>query len=54
MEAPPPDVERAVDENSRSQEFLARHRQIKDKKAHNALRDALIDHLWDEYTNSDN
>ena len=26
MEAPPPDVERAVDGNSRFQEFLARHR----------------------------
>ncbi|KAK2662110.1 hypothetical protein Ddye_000684 [Dipteronia dyeriana] len=31
MEAPTPDVERAVYENTQSQEFLARHRQIKDK-----------------------
>ncbi|XP_020253854.1 uncharacterized protein LOC109830908 [Asparagus officinalis] len=27
--------------------------QIKDKDAHIALRNALIDHLWEEYTNSD-
>ncbi|KAI3448386.1 hypothetical protein Pfo_005051 [Paulownia fortunei] len=35
-----------------NEQFLARYRQIKDKKTHIALRNALIDHLWDEYTNS--
>ncbi|XP_075515404.1 uncharacterized protein LOC142550048 [Primulina tabacum] len=43
---PPPDVKIARDEDVRLQEFLARHRQIKDKSAYYALRDALIDHLW--------
>ena len=51
-EAPPAEVEMAVDDNTRFQEFLARYRQIKDKEAHFALRNALIDHLWEEYTNS--
>ncbi|XP_073064188.1 uncharacterized protein [Primulina eburnea] len=52
-EAPIPDVEMALDEHVRFQEFLARHRKIKDKSAHYALRDALIDHLWEEYSNSE-
>ena len=52
-EASPAEVEMAVDDNTRFQEFLARYRQIKDKEAHFALRNALIDHLWEEYTNSD-
>ena len=37
----------AVDENQRFQEFLFRHRRIKDKDAHFALRNALINHLWE-------
>ena len=44
-----PTVEMAVDECTRFQEFLSRHRQIRDKDAHIALRDALIKHLWEEY-----
>ncbi|XP_073154148.1 uncharacterized protein [Henckelia pumila] len=52
-EAPTPYVEMAHDEHVRFQEFLARHRQIKDKSVHYALRDALIDHLWEEYSNSE-
>ncbi|KAK2656112.1 hypothetical protein Ddye_009164 [Dipteronia dyeriana] len=54
MEAPTPEVEMMLDENTLFQQFLARHRGIRDKDAHIALRNALIDHLWDEYTNSDN
>ncbi|KAK2648264.1 hypothetical protein Ddye_015753 [Dipteronia dyeriana] len=54
MEAPTPEVEMVLDENTRFQQFLVRHRGIRDKYAHIALRNALIDHLWDEYTNSDN
>ncbi|KAK3229013.1 hypothetical protein Dsin_000894 [Dipteronia sinensis] len=37
MEAPTPEVEMVVDENTRFQEFLARHRKIRDKEAHIAL-----------------
>ena len=54
MEVPNPEVQMVVDENTRFQQFLARHRQIKDKDAQIALRNALIDHLWEKYTNSDN
>ncbi|KAK2638371.1 hypothetical protein Ddye_026169 [Dipteronia dyeriana] len=54
MEAPTPEVEMVLDENTRFQQSLAQHRGIRDKDAHIALRNTLIDHLWDEYTNSDN
>ncbi|KAK2634887.1 hypothetical protein Ddye_029679 [Dipteronia dyeriana] len=54
METPTPEVEMVLDENIRFQQFLARHRGIRDKDARIALRNALIDHLWDDYTNSDN
>ncbi|XP_075079981.1 uncharacterized protein LOC142165299 [Nicotiana tabacum] len=47
LEDPTPTVEMTVDENQRFQEFLARHRRIKDKDAHFALHNALIDHLWE-------
>ena len=50
-EAPTPEVEMVLDENTRFQEFLARHRKIRDNHAHDALR--KINHLWEEYTNSD-
>ena len=49
-EAPTPEVERIVDETMRFNQFIARHAQIKDRDAHIALRNALIDHLWEEYT----
>ena len=44
-EAPALEVEMVVDGTTRFQEFLARHKQIKDKEAHIALRNALIEHL---------
>ena len=44
-ETPPPTVEIIEDEDNRFQQFIARHRQIKDKEAHFALRNALIEHL---------
>ena len=53
-EAPAPEVEMVVDKTTRFQEFLARHRQIKDKEAHIALRNALIEYLWEQYGNSEN
>ncbi|XP_042460397.1 uncharacterized protein LOC122043900 [Zingiber officinale] len=37
FEVPTPDVELAVDDGTRFEEFLARYRQIKDKEAHIAL-----------------
>ncbi|XP_042406425.1 uncharacterized protein LOC121996500 [Zingiber officinale] len=52
FEVPTPDVELAVDISTRFEEFLARYRQIKDKEAHIALRNALIEHLWEQYSNS--
>ncbi|KAH9781259.1 nuclease [Citrus sinensis] len=56
MQAPIPTVDMRVDENTRFQEFLARQKKkkIKDKEAHIALRNVLIDHLWDEFSNSNN
>ena len=54
MEVQTPEVEMVVDENTWFQEFLHWHRKIKDEEAYIALQNALIDHLWDEYTNLDN
>ncbi|XP_042387806.1 uncharacterized protein LOC121979893 [Zingiber officinale] len=48
------DVDTAIDDNTRFQEFLARHEGIKNKNAHFALRNALIEHLWEQFGNSDN
>ncbi|XP_062119187.1 uncharacterized protein LOC133832926 [Humulus lupulus] len=50
LEVPNPEVEMVGNDDDRFQEFLARHRKIKDKDAHIALRNALIEHLWDEYS----
>ena len=52
--APTPEVEMVRDETTRFQEFLARYKQIKDKEAHFALRNALIEYLWEQYGNSVN
>lgn len=51
-EAPLPDIEIAEDENVRFQNFLARFKNIKDKEAHFSLRNALVDHLWEKYSNA--
>ncbi|OMO63874.1 Harbinger transposase-derived protein, plant [Corchorus olitorius] len=53
-EAPTPEVEMVIDETTRFREFLARHQQIKDKEPHFALRNALIEHLWEHYGNLGN
>ncbi|XP_062100905.1 uncharacterized protein LOC133806834 [Humulus lupulus] len=50
FEVPSPEVEMVGNDDARFQEFLARHRKIKDKDAHIALRNALIEHLWDKYS----
>ncbi|XP_062075839.1 uncharacterized protein LOC133779962 [Humulus lupulus] len=49
-----PEVEMLGDDDTRFQEFLARHKKIRDKEAHIELRNALIEHLWDEHGNSEN
>ena len=55
LEVPDPEVETIpIDESVQFQEFLSRHRKIKNKEAHIALRDALIEHLWEEYTTFEN
>jgi len=54
VEVPIEEVEMTGDDDTRFQEFLARHRQIKDREAHIELRNALIEHLWSQYTNSEN
>ena len=51
-EVPSPEVEIVGNNNARFQEFLSRFRKIKDKKAHFLLRNTLVDHLWENYTNS--
>ncbi|XP_060183449.1 uncharacterized protein LOC132613242 [Lycium barbarum] len=50
-EGPTPTVEMVVDENYRFEQFLARHKKIKNKDAHFALRNALVEHLWEQRTN---
>ncbi|XP_020245247.1 uncharacterized protein LOC109823382 [Asparagus officinalis] len=52
-EAPTPEVDMVEDETIKFTQFITRYGKIKDKDAHIALRNALIDHLWEEYTNSD-
>ncbi|XP_073033135.1 uncharacterized protein [Primulina eburnea] len=52
-EAPLADVEMVVnDESTRFKEFLSRYKKIKNRDAHYELRNALIEHLWEEYNNS--
>ncbi|CAH9126923.1 unnamed protein product [Cuscuta epithymum] len=53
-DTPVPDIEVAVDEAARFTQFLSRHNQIHDKDAHIELRNALIEHLWEQFSNSDN
>ena len=47
-----PKVYMIVDKIEQFQWFLDHHKQIKDKKAHYALRNALIEHLWEMYSNN--
>ena len=51
-EVPPMEVEMTIDEDSRFQQFLARYKRIKDKEVHFNLLNALIDHLWEIYSNA--
>ncbi|KAK4723665.1 hypothetical protein R3W88_026444 [Solanum pinnatisectum] len=54
VEAPTPTIEMVVDENLQFEQFLARHKKIKDKNAHFELRNALIEHLWEQRNNFEN
>ncbi|KAK2663926.1 hypothetical protein Ddye_002500 [Dipteronia dyeriana] len=45
MKTPTPEIEIMLDENTRFQQFLTRHREIRNKDAHIALRNVLIEHL---------
>lgn len=52
-EVPTPEVEMVTNANSRFEDFIARYKKNLDKDAHYALRDALIEHLWDDYSRLD-
>ena len=54
FEDPTVEVEIATHNDARFQEFLACHKKIKEREAHTELRNALIEHLRSEYTNSEN
>ncbi|KAK4737208.1 hypothetical protein R3W88_000905 [Solanum pinnatisectum] len=54
VEAPTPTIEMVIDENLRFEQFLARHKKIKDKNVHFELRNALIEHLWEQRNNFEN
>ena len=51
-EVPIPTVELAQEENIRFEQFIARYKQIKNREAHISLRNALIEHLWEQYSKS--
>ncbi|KAL8531661.1 hypothetical protein ACS0TY_008306 [Phlomoides rotata] len=46
-------IEFVENEPTRFQNFLSRFREIKNAEAHFSLRNALIDHLWEEYSNEE-
>ncbi|KAK4737341.1 hypothetical protein R3W88_001038 [Solanum pinnatisectum] len=54
VEASTPNIEMMIDENLRFEQFLARHKKIKDKNVHFELRNALIEHLWEQRNNFEN
>ena len=51
-EMPQLGVELEENDDTRFQEFFTRYRKIRDIDTHIALRNALIDHLWEGYSNS--
>ena len=51
IKTPLAEVERMVDEDARFQQFVGRYRQIRDKDAHFALRNAIINHMWEKFSN---
>ncbi|CAH9080261.1 unnamed protein product [Cuscuta europaea] len=53
-DTPVPDIEVTFDEAAQFTQFLSRHNQIHDKDAHIELHNALIVHLWKQFSISDN
>ena len=51
-EVPISTVELAQEENIRFEHFIARYKQIKNREAYISLRNALIEHLWEQYSKS--
>ncbi|TMW89154.1 hypothetical protein EJD97_017591 [Solanum chilense] len=54
VEDPTPTIEMVVDENLWFEQFLARQKKIKDKSTHFVLRNALIEHLWEQNNDFEN
>ncbi|XP_042058643.1 uncharacterized protein LOC121803008 isoform X2 [Salvia splendens] len=50
--APQPEVEMTTNEDVRFQEYLTRYAAIRNKNAHLELRNALVDHLWENFSNT--
>ena len=46
------EVDMIVDKTEQFQWFLIHHKQIKDKEVHYALRNELIEYLWEIYSNN--
>ncbi|KAL6496539.1 hypothetical protein OROGR_029797 [Orobanche gracilis] len=41
-------------ERDRFAEYVSRYKNVREEDAHYDLRNALVAHLWEEYTNSEN
>ncbi|KAL8547798.1 hypothetical protein ACS0TY_007217 [Phlomoides rotata] len=52
VEVSSPNIEFVENEPTRFQNFLSRFREIRNAEAHFSLRNALIDHLREEYSNT--
>ena len=50
-QTPQPEVEMTTNEDVRFQEYLTRYAAIRNKNAHLELRNALVDHLWENFSN---
>ena len=54
VEAPSLSIEMVVDENLPFDQFLARHKKIKNKSVHLELRNVLIENLWEQHNDFEN
>ncbi|KAL8501146.1 hypothetical protein ACS0TY_020639 [Phlomoides rotata] len=52
-EVPSPNLGFVENQPAQFQKFMGMFRQIRNAEAHYALRNALIDHLWKEYLNTE-
>ncbi|KAL8534447.1 hypothetical protein ACS0TY_010456 [Phlomoides rotata] len=53
VEVSSPNIEFVENEPIRFQNFLSRFREIRNPEGHFSLRNALIDYLWEEYSNTE-